>query len=214
MGPNDLERVSLIKDLGVTIDSKACFNEHVAVTTSKAFATLGFLRRNASDFVDLFALKTIYCSLVRSQLEYAVQVWAPYYAVQADRIERIQKVFARYALRRVPWVRPQGLSSYEDNCQRLKLSTLSSRRVMLQRIYVFDLLSGNIDCPTLREKVVLNVPARNLRNPAPFLIVPGHRTNYGYHSPLSACCRKFNDVADVFAAGMSKCMFKCRIINR
>lgn len=102
IGQNELERVNTIKDLGVTIDSKACFNEHIALTTAKAFATLGFLRRNAADFVDLFALKTIYCSLVRSQLEYAVQVWAPYYAVQAERIERIQRAFTRFAVRRLP----------------------------------------------------------------------------------------------------------------
>ena len=214
MGLNELERVSSIVDLGVTIDSKACFNEHIALTTSKAFATLGFLRRNAADFVDLHALKTVYCSLVRSQLEYAVQVWAPYYAVQAERIERIQRAFAKFALRRIPWVRPQGLSSYDDNCQRLGLYTLASRRVMLQRTYIFDLLSVNIDCAALRNKVSLHVPTRTLRNPAPFLEVPGHRTNYGFYSPLSACCRLFNVVADVFVFGMSKTLFKTRIKDR
>lgn len=80
---------------------------------------------------------------MRSQLEYAVQVWAPYYAEQADRIERIHRFFARYALRRIPWVQQQGVSTYEDRCQRLKL----------QRMCTFELLSANIECPPLREKL-------------------------------------------------------------
>lgn len=211
MGENVLERVSFMKDLGVTINSKACFNEHISSTTSKAFATLRFLRRNAADFSDTNALKTVYCSFVRSQLEYAVQVWAPYYAEQADRIERIQRFFARYALRRIPWVQQQGVSTYEDRCQRLKLPTLSSRRVLLQRMCTFDILSANIDCPPLREKIILHVPARALRNPAPFIEIPAHRTNYGYFSPLTVCCRVFNVVASEFVFGMSKDQFRNKI---
>ncbi|XP_055528077.1 uncharacterized protein LOC129720614 [Wyeomyia smithii] len=88
----NLERVSSIQDLGVTFNSKLCFNEHITATTCKAFALLGFIRRNARDFSDVYALKTLYCSIVRSVLEYAVQIWAPHQEAQIIRIERIQRV--------------------------------------------------------------------------------------------------------------------------
>ncbi|XP_062713912.1 uncharacterized protein LOC134290736 [Aedes albopictus] len=96
-----LERVNSIKDLGVIMDSKLSFNDHVTSTTAKAFAVLGFVRRNASEFRDAYALKSVYCSLVRSILEYAVQIWAPYRETQIGRIERVQRCFVRYALRRL-----------------------------------------------------------------------------------------------------------------
>lgn len=52
-----LERVGSIRDLGVVIDSKLRFNEHITVITAKAFSVLGFIRRNASQFTDVYALK-------------------------------------------------------------------------------------------------------------------------------------------------------------
>ena len=40
---SSLERVYSMKDLGVIMNSKLSFNEHIAATTSKAFALLGFI---------------------------------------------------------------------------------------------------------------------------------------------------------------------------
>src|SRR5450759_2383220 len=98
-----LERVSSICDLGVTIDSKLRFNEHVSIMTAKAFSVLGFIRRHASEFTDIHALKTLYCSLVRSILEYAAPIWSPYHVTHILTIERVQKRFVRFALRQLPW---------------------------------------------------------------------------------------------------------------
>lgn len=73
---HELDRVSSIRDLGLLIDCKLNFSEHVSATTAKAFAMLGFLRRNTAEFENINALKTLYITMVRSILEYAVQVWA------------------------------------------------------------------------------------------------------------------------------------------
>jgi hypothetical protein len=81
----NLERVSVIRDLGVIMDSKLTFSEHVDVTVSKARQMLGFIMRVGRDFRDPYALKSLYVSLVRSKLEYASCVWMPY---QNGRIAR------------------------------------------------------------------------------------------------------------------------------
>ncbi|XP_053686787.1 uncharacterized protein LOC128736336 [Sabethes cyaneus] len=94
-----MDRVTSIKDLGVLMNYKLCFNEHINATTSKAFAMLGFIRHNAREFRDVYALKTLHCSFVRAVREYAVQIWAPYHATQIARIERVQRRFIRFALR-------------------------------------------------------------------------------------------------------------------
>lgn len=66
-----LERVQSIRDLGVIMDCKLRFNEHISTVTAKAFSVLGFIRRNASQFTDVHTLKALFCALVRSILEYA-----------------------------------------------------------------------------------------------------------------------------------------------
>lgn len=68
IGSSSLDRASTVKDLGVLLDRKMTFNEHITSVTAKAFATLGFIRRNTMAFKDIHALKTLYSALVRSQL--------------------------------------------------------------------------------------------------------------------------------------------------
>jgi hypothetical protein len=45
----NLERVSLIRDFGVLMDSKLTFSKHVDVTVSKARQMLGFIMRVGKD---------------------------------------------------------------------------------------------------------------------------------------------------------------------
>lgn len=88
-----IARVSTVKDLGVLLDSKLNFSQQIAATTAKAYAVLGFVKRNTKQFEDVYCLKSLYCALVRSILEYGVLVWAPYHVVHIQRIERIQRNF-------------------------------------------------------------------------------------------------------------------------
>lgn len=212
MNGQRLDRVDSIKDLGVVVDNKMRFNQHIALTTAKAFAMLGFLKRNTTQFDDFYTLKSLYCSLVRSVLEYAVVVWAPFHESQILRIERVQRAFVRYAFRKLRWNDPLRLPPYEQRCALFNLPTLSCRRVLLQRLLAFDILRNNIDCTTIRALVHYNVPVRQgLRNNQRLLLIPRHRTVYGHHNPLDVCFRSFNDVQSCFDFNVSKSVFKIRI---
>ena len=175
---------------------------------------LGFLRRNAAGFTDVRVLKTLFLSLVRSVLEYAVPVWAPYYAVHQQKIESVQRRFVRFAARVLPWNDPGTLAPYSDLCALLGLPTLQQRRSLLQRLFVFDVLRNNIDCSDLLEDVHIRVPPRELRN-FQLLSIPMHTTNYGHNNPLDACCRKFNNptILEHFDFEVcSKSVFRSRIL--
>lgn len=210
IGSDTLERVNSIRDLGVTIDSKLRFHEHISSVGAKAFAVLGFIRRHSSYFTDVYTLKTLFCTLVRSILEYAVQIWAPYHVVHDIRLERVQKQFIRYALRQLPWNDPENLPDYPSRCMLISLDTLSTRRLKLQQIFVFDLMEGNIDCPELLQQINFNVPPRAYRS-FPAINLPFHRTSYGRNCPLSSCLRAYNDVSSAHEFGMTKNAFKTRI---
>ena len=71
-----LERLTTIPDLGTLLNSKLIFNDHYLAVIDKANGMLGFITRNMSDFKGPVCMKVIYCSLVRSILEFNSVSWA------------------------------------------------------------------------------------------------------------------------------------------
>ena len=210
MSTVSINRVNTVKDLGILLDAKLNFAQHISATTAKAYAILGFIKRNTQQFDDVYCLKSLYCSLVRSILEYGVLVWAPYNAVKTNQIERVQRQFLRYALRLLPWNDPVRLPHYEQRCSLIHLPTLSSRRTMLQRLLIFDLLENNVDSPELLSHIRFNVPPRLTRR-SDFLRIARHRTLFAQKNPFDVCCRNFNNVSNYYDFNLSKSTFKLRI---
>ena len=84
-----LRLVSSIKDLGVEFTRDVTFSSHINVITARAHKVLGFIYRNSTD-LSWSSVRLLYCSLVRSSLEYASIVWSPFYEVHKLTIERVQ----------------------------------------------------------------------------------------------------------------------------
>ena len=136
IGTEILERVSVVKDLGVLLDYELNFRDHLAYTISKANRNLGFLFRLSSEFRDPYCLRSLYFSLVRSILESAAVVWSPSHNVWVNRIEKIQAKFVRFALRFLPWQNPDELPSYESRCRLLGTDTLQKRRKVMRTVFL------------------------------------------------------------------------------
>lgn len=202
-----LKRESTVKDLGVLLDSKLTFKDHVAYVVAKASSQLGFLFRFAKKFKDIYCLKSLYCSIVRPILEYSAVVWAPYYNNEINRIERVQRKFIRFALRHLRWRNPLTLPSYESRCQLINLEPLSARRNVAKVCFVGDLLQGNIDCPDLLGMLHINTRRRSLRS-HPFLNLPPANTNYSLHEPVRDMSRLFNTCYFVFDFNVSRLVNK------
>ena len=66
------------------------WNAHVHKISSKANKILGLIKRTCRGLTDVTTLRNLYCTLVRSQLEYCTVVWSPYTARNVDKLERIQ----------------------------------------------------------------------------------------------------------------------------
>lgn len=201
--------VNNILDLGVLYDSECRFNCHVEYAVQKAYKMLGFIRRNAKDFRDPCTLKVLYCSLVRSVLEYASVVWSPYHFVHIRRIEMVQKSFTRFALRDMNFAeRP----SYLGRCRLLGLDYLVDRRKRFGVIFVSDLLTSRIQCPELLSSVPVFAPERVLRN-FDFIRLPFHRTEYASQMPLLRAFRNFNDCYTLFDFNISRNQFNSLVRN-
>lgn len=206
-----LPREDCVKDLGVLLDSKLSFNQHISYIVTKASRQLGFIFRTTKSFTDVYCLKALYCGLVRSTLEYCSAVWHPYYRNGTDRIEGVQRRFIRYALRLLPWRNPMSLPSYISRCQLINIDTLAVRRNVTQATVVADLLASRINCPSLLQRINLLAPLRPLRNHA-FLWLPIRRTNYSMHGAITGLQRVFNRVASLFDFNLSRDCLKKKFL--
>lgn len=202
-----VSRVNEIVDLGVTIDSKFSFDKHVEQIISKAKSKLGFLKRICWNMRDVYALKSIYCSLVRSTLEYCNVVWNPYYAIHSQHIESIQKQFILYALRHLNWPDRINLPSYVHRCQLIDIETLERRRTNACLLFMFDLFTFKIDADDIRNKMIPYDSTRPIRSHLLFKMHL-HRTNYGINEPINRIICISNKIAAHFSFTMSREIFK------
>lgn len=206
-----IPRTDNIKDLGVILDTRLTFKQHISFVVAKASRQLGLIMRMTRDFRSIQCLKSLYCSLVRSSLEYCSTVWNPHYHNAAFRIESIQRRFVRYSLRLLPWRQPMRDTPYEHRCQLLQLDTLQLRRDTARALTVADILTGRIDCSDILRQINIRAPSRLLRM-VPLLHPPFRRANYSANSAIVGLQRAFNRIAYVFDFHLPRAIIRSRIV--
>jgi hypothetical protein len=184
-----LKRDSVVRDLGVYHDSKLLFNVHIDNVISKASRALGFVMRSSVDFHHIKTLKILYCSFVRSHLEYASQIWNPRYQTYTRRIENIQKRFLKFLCFRAR--ENYNSDQYLDLCRKHHLLPLDKRREIANILFLLKIVSGSIDCPELVSKICLRIPSKTLRFGS-VLWVPPASTNFRQNAYLWRACNNLN----------------------
>jgi hypothetical protein len=86
----NITKVNEEKDIVVTKDSLLSFEQHICEKVIKANSVFAAIRRTFKYLNDETFLP-IYKTLVRTHLEYANTVWAPYKKKHIDKIESVQK---------------------------------------------------------------------------------------------------------------------------
>ena len=94
---SSISLVTSAKFLGIIIDNRLNFSEHVRYTCNKISKTIGIMKR-LSSFVPAAVLRTLYNSLVLPYLTYGVELWGAAGKVNVDKIKSVQirslKLFA------------------------------------------------------------------------------------------------------------------------
>ena len=205
-----VNRVCVVKDLGVWLDRGLTFSHHIDTVVNQARKTLGLVKKIACDFSDPMCLKTLFCSLVRSILEYCSAVWSPTSRIHMERIERVQRSFTRFAICKILGGLSSPMPPYEGRCRQLGLELLEKRRSHAQSTFIAALLLGNIDSPSLLSSIPFYAPNRVLRNRPP-LVIPFRRTAVGRNDPLLRAIRRFNCVYPMFDFNLPLSSFRSRI---
>ena len=80
-------RSDSVKDLGVLSDDKLKFHAHTASVTAKANRILAIIHKS----FHFTENNMLYKSLVRPIIEYGNTIWGPYYILDQQSIEKIQR---------------------------------------------------------------------------------------------------------------------------
>lgn len=215
----NINRASELKDLGVMFVGNMTFTKHMDLIIAKANSMFGFISRWTREIMDQRTLFILYFSYVRSQLEYAAQVWCPFYQDYIDRLESIQKQALLFIMKKTDWnydhdipyyLNVARLPSYKVRCNNYKIPTLANRRKILGSIFIANVLLGKTDSPYILGNLNIYTPTRNLRQHN-FLQPDQHRTNYGEHEPINTMVKMFNDVEELFDFSISSDCFKNKL---
>lgn len=202
-----IQRVSLVRDLGVFFDAKMLLSNHVEKIVQRAYRNLGFVIRTCIPFKCPITFKVVYFAYVRSILEYASPIWSPCYMEYIKRIEGIQCKFVKH----LSFKTNQKYTTYLDSCRIHNLLTLEERRQMLDICLLYDILRNRLDSPELVQKINFNVPTYRTRHTSLFHI-PHHSTNYGMNSVCTRLVKLCNKhFADIDLFHVSKHILKSQI---
>jgi hypothetical protein len=146
----------VIKSLGVTLDRKLSFDQHVAAVCKASYFHIRALRHVRESLPEDIA-RTVACSIVGSRLDYCNSLYASMSKQNFNKLQRVQNTLARVVLRRgkfehinpalteLHWLPVEHRVTY-------KLATLTFRIIKTnQPDYLRELLVDYIPPRTLRS---------------------------------------------------------------
>ena len=123
------------KDLGVLISNDLKPSKHINAIAAKANKIVGLIKRTFA-YIDVDMGRSLYVSLVRPHLEYAVQSWSPYFKKDIEELEKVQRRMTKLVT---------GISElqYEERCKRLNITTLETRRLRGDLIQTYKIVNDH-----------------------------------------------------------------------
>uniref|UniRef100_A0A8D8YH58 Reverse transcriptase domain-containing protein n=1 Tax=Cacopsylla melanoneura TaxID=428564 RepID=A0A8D8YH58_9HEMI len=198
-------RTNNIKDLGVFLDQDLKFSIHHETIVNTGYRNLGFILRDTTNFNSPKTFKTLYCSLVRSSLEYASTVWSPSYLTHINP-ERSQNKFLRSLSFKDQSI--EDNHNYKVILSKYEMNTLQHRRDVFDILFIVKLIQGQIQCPELLEQLTFRFNKKGTRNNDLFALKT-YKTNISRTSPLNRSMELCNIISksphniDIFSESYS-----------
>ena len=175
---HQLERCSHMRDLGVILDSKLTFAEHIDATVCKANRMLGLLMRSMQlcsracrRRIDRAAALAAYNAHVRSIMEYGGIIWSGAAVTHLSRLERLQHRFLMWLATKTQETCPP--LDYETLMNHFGCASVRSRLTQVDLMFMRSVFSGNVDCADIVGMFPLSVPGRRTRRPELFHVPCG-----------------------------------------
>ena len=195
-----LAKTEAEKDLGVTVDNKLSFKQHINQVTSKANRNLGIIRRTF-DHLPNHTFVLLYKAMVRPILEYGHSVWNPAQKMLIKELEDVQ----RRATKLVGGLKNKP---YPERLKTLKLPSLEFRRLRGDVIDVYKYITGLYD--TSRPELEKHT-GRETRGNSIKLAVNRSRLNVRSSFFSQRIVKEWNDLPEAVVTASSINSFKSRL---
>ena len=173
-----------VKALGVIIDSKLNFSQHIGVICRKAARQLNALART-SKFLDIQSRNIIYQSFVACNFNYCPLVWHFCGKVNNNKLEKIQERALRI-------INKDYDSSYDELIKCSNTSTLLVSRLRIMLCEVFKCLKG-LNPLSINELFEIKEMGYALRNCTRLYQPKKLKTTYGLRSVSYVGAKLWND---------------------
>jgi hypothetical protein len=128
------------RDLGVLVDNKLSFNQHISNIVHKAGVRARLILRSFCS-KDCRILLKAYVTYVRPLLEYCSSVWSPFTAANKNKIEAVQRNFTKN-------ISELSTLCYNDRLFNLQLESLAFRRLVCDLVTLYKLIHDYFDIPS------------------------------------------------------------------
>ena len=157
-----IEKVHTVKDLGVTFDEKLNFQVHLNIITMECKRLIGFIFNQWCEIIRVHTYVIMYKVLVRTKLEYAVNIWSTKLKTCTEKVEAIQKFFIRLLCYKCKL--PYHKYSYNEWCDYLQLKPLYIRKKEIESQIIDGIFSNKIQSTYLLDNLTIQVPKYFSRN--------------------------------------------------
>jgi len=201
-----VQEVTQTKYLGLTIDSRLSWTEHIRQITKKANNVKGFLQRNLQS-CPISVKESCYKSFIKPILEYACVVWDPYKQKDILAIESVQRRCARFVCNNY-----SSYASVTNMLQNLNWPSLASSRHQLKAIALFKIMHQLVVIPT--DTILQPAPSSyHLRGHSMKLAQPSARVDVYLHSFFPSSIKIWNNLPTHLITCSSLDQFKANLTD-
>ena len=189
-----------VKYLGVTVQHKLSWNEHICSIVKKANSSIGFLRRNLQ-IHQKHIKANAYKTLVRPKIEYASTIWDPFTQENQNKIEMVQRRAARFVCNNY-----RCEASVTTMLDKLGWRSLKQRRADQRLIMLYKIVNNLVEVDLSKELIPLTRHFRNSH--AKSFRIPYERKTYLQYSFLPRTIKQWNSLPATLATSPSLNFFK------
>ncbi|XP_064381995.1 uncharacterized protein LOC135330937 isoform X2 [Halichondria panicea] len=177
------------KDLGVTIQNSLSWDQHINNLCSKAYSCLYLIKRNTQCSHDLHTKRTLYTTLVRSNLTFCSQLWRPQTHKAITKVEQIQRRSSKFILNLT--CRSDSLD-YKSRLIKLDLLPLMNWLELQDVIFAVRCLQKPVDNFDITEFISFSTSNTRLSSNHKLVHKGHHRSNTTRHFYFKRLVRLWN----------------------
>ena len=191
----NIEESESVRDLGVVLDCKWSFLEHINTVIAKFLKTIRFIKKTTAYFSDPEVIIYLFKYLVLPGLNYGSVIWSPYLKKDIDKLNMVITNFLRY----ISYKKGKPMAVEDHNYKNIsiecKLFKIETVHKINDIFFIIDNMRNKINTPNFAEYFKRREENYYLRWHQPFKedIL---KKDYIINAPIHRLVRSWNDLME------------------